>query len=184
MTCDRAEMLNFFFFNYYGWYEIYTRSRHEKLVASTLQAKGFDVLLPIHQVKRQLSFRRHRLLALPLFPGYVFAHFVCNARNYHCIKVSDGVVSIVGGQNSPTSIPESQIEMVRKIMQIGACCHPTAYLRRGDPVDVTAGPLAGLRGRFIRQKGKGWLVLTLDMLNRSILVEIDAGLLGKLAVAV
>ena len=69
-------------------------------------------------------------------------------------------------------------------MQIGACCHPTAYLRRGDPVDVTAGPLAGLRGRFIRQKGKGWLVLTLDMLNRSILVEIDAGLLGKLAVAV
>jgi transcriptional antiterminator NusG len=160
-----------------NWYGIYTKSRHEKLVASKLQARGFDVFLPLYQVKRRLSLRRQQVVLLPLFPGYVFVRFVCNARNYHSIRASDGVVSVIGGGYGPTPIPESQIEMVRRLICSEVGCRPTANLRRGEPVVVIAGPLAGSRGTFVRQKGKSGLVLTLSLLHRSVLVEIDPGLL-------
>ena len=165
------------------WYALYTRSRHERFVATLLEAKGFSVFLPVREAGRQVSHLRTRTVYFPLFPGYVFCRFVCNGESYHRVISTQGVVSIVGTRQVPVPIPDEQIESIRRVVTCRTSYRPGTSCRHGDQVTVKSGPLTGLKGRLVRNKNERVFVIVVELLKRAVLVDIDQNLLEPVAMA-
>jgi transcription antitermination factor NusG len=151
------------------WWAVYARHQHEKQVAETLQAKGFDVFLPLYESVRRWKDRR-KVLALPLFPGYVFVRGAHERRLG--ILTTPGVHMILSRGDAAAEIPEEEIEAIRRSLQARVAVEPCPYLKCGDRVRVTRGALEGIEGILIRKKNVFRLVLSVDMLAQSVAVEI------------
>lgn len=153
------------------WYALYTRPRHEKAVAGQLARRQVEAFLPVREVLSRWKDRR-KLVQLPLFPGYVFTRTTL-ARKRDVVS-TDGVVCMVNFHGVPAAIPDEQIEAVRDICLTKLPCDPYPYLTEGRWVRVIRGPLAGLAGILVRKKSKHRLVVSIDILQKSVSVEIDA----------
>ena len=54
---------------------------------------------------------------------------------------------------------------------------PYPYLKEGQRVRITAGPMADVEGILVRTRAnKGLLVLSVDLVSRSVAVEVDCTL--------
>jgi transcription antitermination factor NusG len=72
------------------------------------------------------------------------------------------------------AIPDADIEAIRRAVDSPLKVEPHPFLRRGDWVRVKSGPLADIEGILIRRKGSYRLILSADLLQKSIAVEVDA----------
>jgi transcription antitermination factor NusG len=157
-----------------AWYAVWTQSHYENIVAEQLSAKGFAAFLPEMSVwsKRDGEMR---LIRVPMFPGYLFVHDSMDKKSYIDILKSRGVVRILeDGWTRLTPIPDAEIEAIQQVVVADVPVFPHANLAQGDRVTVTEGPLAGLEGIFIQGKAaKGRLVVNVELLGRSVAVEID-----------
>jgi transcription termination/antitermination protein NusG len=149
------------------WFALYVKPRHEKTVAAMLQAKGCDIFLPTysHRVKYHKSFE------LPLFPSYVFCRLDVSRRLP--IMTTSGVFSIVGNGPDPEAIPENEIETVRRMLQSGLEPRPWPYVLPGDELSLDSGPLKGVRGVVVDASDGKWLVVSIDLLRRSVAVKVE-----------
>ena len=154
-----------------AWNAVYTRHQHEKLVAESLRRSGFEVFLPTYNVIRQWTDRKKQL-SLPLFPCYVFVRSDFERRLR--ILTNPGVHCVVMFAGRPAPIPESEIDAIRRAVGSGLHVEPYPFLRCGDRVRVTSGPLAEVEGILVRKKGLHRLILSAELLGKSIAVEIDA----------
>jgi transcription antitermination factor NusG len=82
------------------------------------------------------------------------------------ILATPGVHSVVGFGGRPAEIPVAEIEAVRRVVGSPVQAEPQPFLRCGDRVRVTAGPLQGLEGRLIRKKSLWKLLVSIEMLQR------------------
>ncbi len=153
------------------WYALYTRHQHEKVVAESLANNGFEVFLPLYDVVRQWKDRTKQL-SLPLFSCYVFLRGGLERRL--SIISTPGVHSIVGIAGHPAAIPQVEIDAIRKVVESSLRVEPHPFLRCGDRVRVTSGPLAGVEGILVRKKNLSRLVLSAELLEKSVAVEVDA----------
>jgi len=157
-----------------AWYAVWTQSHYENIVAEQLSAKGFAAFLPEMSVwsKRDGEMR---LIRVPMFPGYLFVRDSMDKRSYIEILKSRGVVRILeDGWTRLTPVPDEEIEAIQQVVGADVPVFPHANLARGDRVEVTDGPLAGLEGIFIQGKNsKGRLVVNVELLGRSVAVEVD-----------
>jgi transcription termination/antitermination protein NusG len=152
------------------WYAAYTRAHHEKRVAEQLQNKSVESFLPLYSTVRQWKNGRAHL-QLPLFPGYVFVHMSWAVRLQ--VMEMPGVVRILSRGGKPVPVPDSDIELLKNgLAELRAEPHP--YLAVGKKVRVKAGPLRGAVGILLRKKPYLRLVLAIDMIMRSVVVEVDA----------
>ena len=160
------------------WRALYTRHQYEKLVASVLSIKGFDVFLPLYSSVRKWKDRMKEL-SLPLFPSYVFVRDSFSRRLQ--ILTTPGVhkMLMVGGQ--PAVIPEAEIEAIRRAVQTTLRVEPHPFLRCGDRVRVKSGPLEGVEGILTRKKNLYRLILSVDLLGQSAAVEVDAAIVEPLS---
>ncbi len=154
------------------WYAIYTRARHEKVVARLLGEKGVETFLPLRETRRPLSPWRFRITRQPLFPGYVFSRCLLTAEAYDRIRSTAGVVHIVGTGQGPSPVPNVEIESIRMLIDQKLDCQPFPYLKVGKRVMVTDGPLRGLVGRIVRRKSKEYFVVGINLLGRAVAVEL------------
>lgn len=159
-----------------SWYALYTRHQHEKSVAGSLSSRGVEVFLPLHEEIRSWSDRRKKL-NLPLFPCYVFVRSSLNRKPD--ILTTAGVHSFVSFGNMPAAIPQSEMEQLRCAAQL-ARIEPHPFLRYGDWVRVRVGPFQGMEGYLLRRKSQARLVLSVEILQKSAAVEIDAALTEKI----
>lgn len=150
------------------WFALKVRSRSEALAAAALQAKGYSPFAPMYATERQYCDRK-KTIQRPLFPGYMFCRFdpgrkapVLSCPAVECVVSFDGV---------PAVVPDEQIENVRKALKAGAT--PVPYLRIGHRVVVTRGPLTGVEGILVRIGSSDRVVISVDLLQRSIAVEVD-----------
>ena len=111
-------------------------------------------------------------LKLPLFPGYVFVRFALSDR-LRVLQIPS-VANLVSFNGTPAVLPESEIEALKAGLEHGVQAVPHPYLKIGKRVRVTAGPLEGLEGMLIRRKNALRFVISLDLIQRSILLDIDA----------
>src|SRR5258707_589954 len=153
------------------WYAAYTRAQHEKRVALQLDQRAVEIFLPVYEAVHKWRDRNMRL-QLPLFPGYVFVRLALRDR----LKVLQipSVVRLVGFNGAPTAIAEEEVEGLRHALAEGVRAEPHPYLRAGRRVRITGGPFAGREGILKRRKGDLRVVLSLELIQRSILVDIDA----------
>lgn len=154
-----------------GWWALYTRHQHERVVADTLTAKGFEVFLPLYNSVRRWKDRR-KLLSLPLFPCYVFVHGGMDRKLQ--VVTTPGIHMVLTQGEQVAVIPETEIQAIRRVVEEYLDVEPHPFLRCGDRVRVTHGPLEGIEGILIRKKNMFRLVLSVDMLAQSVSVEIDA----------
>jgi len=159
-----------------AWYALYTRHQHEKSVAGSLSSRGFEVFLPLYQQVRKWSDRRKRL-QLPLFPCYVFVR--SNLARKADILVTYGVHGFVGFHNAPVPIPQTEMEDLRRVIEL-AEIEPHPFLRYGDWVRVKSGPFEGVEGFLVRRKNQTRLVLSVEVLQKSASMEIDAVLTERI----
>lgn len=154
------------------WYAAYTRSRHEKSAAELLQRKQVETFLPLYETIRRWKNGDHRV-ALPLFPGYAFVR-IAMADRLAVLKVP-GVVRLVGFDGKLAPLPDEEVESLRRALAGGVRAMPHPYLTIGRRVRITAGPLAGREGILVRRKGAVRVVLSIELIQRSIMVDVDSG---------
>jgi transcription antitermination factor NusG len=152
------------------WYAVHTVSRHEKVVARQMNGNGLDHFLPLYKSVRRWKDRRKEL-ELPLFPGYVFARIAFHDRLR--VQKLPGVLQIVSFNGKPAPVPENEIEALRNGLAGNAGLEPHPYLRRGRRVRVVRGPLANTEGILVRRKERFRLVLSVDLIMRSVMLEVD-----------
>jgi transcription termination/antitermination protein NusG len=156
------------------WYALYTRSHCEQLVYDQLTVKGFHIFLPRLDVWSQRAGKRH-LISVPMFPGYLFLRHAIDKTSYIDVRKARGLVRILGERWDRLSIvPDVEIEAIQTTLNACLPVMPHPFLREGQRVRITQGPLRGVEGILIQSKpAKGLLILSVDLLQRSIAVEID-----------
>lgn len=159
-----------------AWHALYTRHQHEKMVADLLCKKDFKVFLPQYEATHRWKDRLKKL-SLPLFPSYVFVKGGLDRQLQ--IMTTPGVYSILANAGRAAEIPDEQIEAVRRMVEGPLRVEPHPFLKYGDLVRVTTGPLRGIEGVLVRKKNLTRLVLSIEMLMKSVAVEIDAWMVER-----
>jgi transcription antitermination factor NusG len=152
------------------WYAVRTAAGREKIVSAQLQSKGFEDFLPQYKVRRQWSDRKKEL-EQPLFPGYLFCRF--DFSNRLPILITPGVKLIVGYGKVPAPVGDAEIESLRRAVASGAQAMPWPYLSIGQRVRVREGSLSGVEGILLQIKNSWRIVLSVELLRRSVAVELD-----------
>ncbi len=152
------------------WYALQVRTRYERMVFDSLVDKGYEAFLPLCHTTRQWSDRQKKVSA-PLFPGYLFCRF--NAQERSPIIRTAGMIQIVGYGHMPVPLDEQEIAAIETVVDSGLPNEPCSFLDIGDSVMITAGPLAGLEGILTEYRGTQRLILSINLLQRSIAVEVN-----------
>ena len=162
------------------WYAVWTRSQCETKVEEGLRGRCFQVFVPRVSVA---SRRRDCRLVLerPLLPGYVLLRFAPSREAYIRVVGTDGVVRIIGERwDSLYPIPDDQVEAVRRLVTSGDRVRLVPWIGTGDRVRIVAGPLAGLEGLVqLWHRGRATFVVGVDLLQRSVAVEVAARAVEK-----
>jgi transcription termination/antitermination protein NusG len=156
------------------WRVLWTHSNCEQLVHDQLAVKGFDLFFPtVEAWSRRGGVRR--LSRVPLFRGYLFLHHVIDKASYLEVRKARGLVRMLGERwDRLDAVPDSEIEAIQQVVHSGLPVLPYPYLREGQRVRVTRGPLAEVEGILVRSNPKkGLLVVSVNLLRRSIAVQLD-----------
>jgi transcription antitermination factor NusG len=153
-----------------NWYALYTCPRHEKCVAQQIEQRSITCFLPLYRSVRRWKDRRKQL-ELALFPGYVFVRLAPEDR----LRVLQlpSAVRLVSFNGQPAILPDAEIDGLRQRLTGSICVEPHPYLRVGKRVRVRGGPMQGLEGIIVRRKDRCRLVFSLDLIMRSVAVEVD-----------
>ncbi len=153
------------------WFALTTRYKHEKKVNSLLEAKGYLSYLPLNQ---QVRFWKDRVVKvkLPLFNCYIFV-FTDLKKRVDILK-TQGVIRFVSFDEGPVPIPESQINLIRRLLSTQRHVELTDKYKPGTKVKVIRGPLKGVEGTYLKSKDQSKLILAMECLNQNMAVEISA----------
>jgi transcription antitermination factor NusG len=154
------------------WFALAVKPRFDKAVARALEAKGYETLLPLYQ-KHGV---RSKVSELPLFPGYVCCRFDVQSRLP--ILTTPGVIQVLGTGNRPAPLSEVEVNSLRTAIQAQIPVQPFPFVGAGQRVRINRGLLAGVEGIVISCKHRLRLVLSITLLQRSVLLEIDRDLVS------
>ena len=155
------------------WYALYTRSRAEKKLLGELVSRQVEVFLPMREIISRWKDRKKKIW-VPLFPGYIFVNHINTPENRYRVLNVPGAVRFVDVCGRAEPVPEEQIMAIRRFLETSMSIDPYPYIQVGTRVEVTAGPLAGIKGLLVEKRGKFRFVLQVDMIQQAISVEIDA----------
>jgi transcription antitermination factor NusG len=162
----------------FPWFALQVRTRQEAGVAQQLNGQGYEQFLPLYKFRKRWSDRIKEVDA-PLFPGYLFCRF--NPQDRLPILKTPGVIQVVGFNNGPAAVDESEIQSIQTLVAAGAPHQPWPFLVTGERVRIESGPLLGLEGILIDVKRSHRLILSVTLLQRSVAVEIDSALVTAIS---
>jgi transcription antitermination factor NusG len=151
------------------WYALQVRPNHEVAVSTRLRDLGVEEYLPIHKTSR-VSQRNKFHSGPPLFPGYLFS-----CLNLHAgpkLYGIPGVIRVLGYGGHATPLEDHEIAMIRSIADSPLPVEPVPYFQPGEKIYLTAGPLCGVSGTFLRTGKGNQLVVSLPLLRRSLAVTV------------
>jgi transcription termination/antitermination protein NusG len=160
------------------WRVLWTRSNCEQLVHDQLVAKGFDLFLPQMESWSKRGGVKHRERS-PMFRGYLFVRHAVDKLSYLEICKARGLVRMLGERwDRLEVVPNEEVEAIQKLAYSGLPILAHPYLREGQRVRITNGPLANVEGIVVRiNPKKGLLVVSVGLLRRSVAVQLDCTIL-------
>jgi transcription antitermination factor NusG len=162
----------------FGWYVVYVKSRCEKKVVESLSEKKIINYLPLKLVEKQWSDRIKKVL-LPLFSGYVFVQ-IEPTESIEVLK-TDNVVCFISINGKPVRVRDREIENIKTIVENGEDIDAVNdKFEVGDYVEIVKGKLSGVKGELIKLKGKYKLLIRVDIINSSILVNVSSSQIKQL----
>jgi transcriptional antiterminator RfaH len=155
-----------------GWYAVRTVPRHEKTVARTLTVKGLGVYLPLVATLNRWSDRNQEV-HLPLFPSYLFVRPPRTPEARLAVMQTNGIKGFVGIRGEAVQIPDSQVDAIRLILEKKIPFSDYPFLRAGRRVRIRSGKLDGLEGIFVAKRTESTLVISIDIFQRSIEIQLS-----------
>lgn len=152
------------------WYAVQTRPRHEKRVAEELNIRSVEQFLPLHNCRHRWKNGVVADVELPLFPCYLFAKVSLHDR-IRLLQLP-GIIGFAVNSAHPTALREDDIHALRELTTL-CRAEPHPFLNVGARVRVIAGPLVGMEGILVRKKQEFRVVLSLEIIMRSISVEVS-----------
>jgi len=152
------------------WFAILARTSREKTASLVLESAGYECFVPTSKYTRRWSDRTKEI-EVPLFPGYFFCRM--NPLNRLPVLMTPGVIQIVGIGKTPIPVEEEEIAAIQRVGKNGLATMPWPYLQVGHVARIEDGPLRGMTGIVIKIKSGLKLVLSINLLQRSVAVEID-----------
>lgn len=153
-----------------SWFALRVKPHAERSLFGVLRSNGVETMLPLYADRRRWS-DRVKTTDRPLFPGYLF----CRLDSSTPLKLVTlpGAIGFVGFGTGPAPIPANEILSLERILDSGRRLRPLALLHQGERIRVVTGPLAGLAGRVLRIKDEHCLVVSVEILQRSVAVTLD-----------
>jgi transcription antitermination factor NusG len=153
------------------WFAFRVRPRHEKAVALQLREREEQYFLPLLREKRKWA-KRLTHVDLPLFPGYIF----CWTSRSALLPIlrTPGIIDVLRAGSHPVHVEEQEIHALKKAVSANVHIEACPYIDTGQKVYVNDGPLAGLVGIVVDSRNARRLVLSMTLLHRSVLAELDA----------
>jgi transcriptional antiterminator RfaH len=151
-----------------SWSVFHTRPRQEKSVARELGERGLPFYLPLES-KRTWIRGRAVPVQTPLFPGYVFflgdeqerLRALATRRIVRTLKVHD--------QDELTR----DLQQIRRLLASGTAVQLEKTLAPGSLVEITTGPLAGLRGTVLCGEKQRRILVAVHFLHQGASVRLD-----------
>ncbi|HEV2800042.1 MAG TPA: transcription termination/antitermination NusG family protein [Pyrinomonadaceae bacterium] len=170
------------------WFAVQVQHKYESLTANLLQYKGYETYVPQYTPETERR-RQKRSQNRPrtVFPGYVFTRFcwedTSTVRSGAGIITTPGVIRIVGAGRTPIAVQDEEIETIQRVLDSGLETEPWPYLRVGEQVQIEEGPLRGVTGIIQAKENRHQLVVSVDLLQRSLAVLIDCEWVNPLSVS-
>ena len=154
------------------WYALHTRARHERVAEHRLREQGMETFLPTVYETHRWSDRK-KSVEVPLFSCYVFVRCALSPADRTRVYRVDSIHGFVGTRGAGMSIPDEQIESVRAALSQPAPCRSHPFLKVGQRVRVCGGAMDGVEGVFLSENGDQSLVISVEVIQRSLAVRID-----------
>jgi transcription antitermination factor NusG len=155
-----------------NWYAVHIRARHEKQVATQFEEKHVCNFLPLLRQIHRWSDRR-KTVEVPMFSCYAFVRIAQTTEERLRVLRTAGVLGFVGSERQGTMIPDEQIESLRTAINEKIPCFPHAFISAGRRVRIRGGSLDGVEGILVRQGGDQTLVLSVELLHRSVAIRVE-----------
>jgi transcription antitermination factor NusG len=152
------------------WSAVYVMSRHEKRVAQHFHVRQIEHFLPLYRAQRRWKDGSLQTIQFPLFPNYLFVR-IARKERVSVLEVPC-VLWIVGGGREFSRVADSYVQFLRESLAQGKI-EPHPYLVTGKRVRVRSGAMAGMEGVLARNNGGFRVVVNLELIKRSMAVELD-----------
>jgi transcription antitermination factor NusG len=160
------------------WYAVFTAPKSEKSVVKHLNVRNIESFLPCYETIRLWKNRQRIKLVLPLFPTYLFVHIKYHERGK--VLQSPGVLQIVGNSHESIPLPDNEIEFLRSGARPDKM-EPYRELVVGEKVRLKYGVMQGIQGLLVRKSDSLRFVFTLELINQTAAIEVDADDLEPIA---
>ena len=152
------------------WFALAVKPGCDQAVADALATKRFETLFPTYKKMGQCKSRTTTAES-PLFPGYIFCRFNVLARLP--ILMTPGVTHVLGRGSVPMALSDTEIRSLQTAVAAKVALQPFPYIQVGQKVRIEEGVLAGVEGVIIQVKESLRLILSITLLRRSVLLEVD-----------
>ncbi|MFC2084351.1 UpxY family transcription antiterminator [Bacteroidota bacterium] len=153
-----------------NWYALYTKSRHEFIAEKQIENEGITCYLPTTTQIRKWSDRKKKITE-PLFKGYLFV-YATEKERILAVQITS-IIKTIFFNGKPATIPPNQIESLKKMLEITNDVEVLEKLVEGNRIKVIEGPFKGVEGVvFTISKNQNMLAITVEMLNRSVVVNL------------
>ncbi|MGO9304723.1 MAG: UpxY family transcription antiterminator [Candidatus Korobacteraceae bacterium] len=153
-----------------NWYAAFTSPRHEKKVAFHFEQRQIEAFLPLYETIHRWKNRCNANLQLPLFPNYIFVKI--DPRERVQVLNVPGVLYLVSAGREPLPVPGNYIAALRDGLRMYKI-EPHPNVDVGDRVRIITGPMSGMEGILVRKKNDVRVVLKMEMIARSMAVEVN-----------
>jgi len=152
-----------------NWFALYTRSRCEFKASELLKSQNITTYLPTRKTIKKWSDRKKEI-NLPLFNGYIFINATEKERLL-ALQLKH-IVRCISDAGKPAIVPDWQIESLKKMISVNRDFNIVEGLIKGDEVEIKSGLLKGIRGVVFEIENKNQLAISIELLNRSVIVHL------------
>ncbi len=159
------------------WYPVYTNPRAEKKAYEALMSKGINVYLPLHRQLKQWSDRR-KWVEEPFLKSYLFVNIA--EQEQAEVLMTKGVARFLYFSGKPAVMPDKQIHELKLLMASPYELEVTEEdLQPGEKIIIRAGALKGMTGEVVSRRSQKQLILRLESIGYSIIVNVAASLIER-----
>jgi len=151
-----------------AWVVLHARPRCEKKIESFCERERIPVYLPLKRSPHQYQ-GRHRVFLKPLFPGYLFC--LPDTKQHYTLKQNQYVANLLTVLDQAGLI--HQLRQLALALAVGDAVQVMPYLEKGRRIRVTGGPFKGLEGIVERIAQKTKVVISIEMIQQSVFMEVD-----------
>ena len=154
------------------WFLVKTKTRQEKRAIENLQSLYVECYCPEVLVEKIFRGKKSQVIEI-LFPGYLFVNFRNSPSSIHSVRNTRGVQSFVSFGGHPAWVPSALIQELKEKTKPSENLLISNLPKRGDKLQVTAGPFNGISVVFSQPNGDESAEVLLNMMNQQVKASIQ-----------